>query len=103
MDDPTVPETEKILVPGKKYISGDHFGQSNSVALEPGEWSYFLVNTRNEYNSLSFQLKIENTELVQRSGVLSPILLVKPADSGAALPSLSTDPKTLFDFELIAI
>jgi hypothetical protein len=99
MDDPTVPETEKILVPGKKYISGDHFGQSNSVALEPGEWSYFLVNTRNEYNSLSFQLKIENTELVQRSGVLSPILLVKPADSGAALPSLSTDPKTLFDFE----
>jgi len=100
LNDNTVSEDSKILQPGSVYTSGANFGPlSDSSSLEPGEWEYFVVDTRANYISLTFKMSIKNTLLVQNSGVLAPLMLIKSAAGGASLPSLDTDPNTFYDFE----
>jgi hypothetical protein len=48
--------------------------------LEPGEWSYFVLDSRGDYNSISVAMTVQNSMMVQNSGVLAPLLLVKSAE-----------------------
>lgn len=99
LDDPSVTDSIKMLVPGKSYVSGKEFGEATAIDLEPGNWDYYVIDSRGAYNSLTFKMSVGNSDLVKSSGVLAPLLLVKSAEGGGSLPTLETDPKTLFDFE----
>jgi len=102
----STPDADRILQPGTSLASGSDFGQSTgtgeSPSLEPGEWSRFVVDTRSAYGTLNFTLVVtnENANFMSEGGtkVLFPLLLVKPADGGASLPSLDADSKTIYDF-----
>ena len=82
LDDTSILDSSKILTPGKTYVGGANFGPTNSKALEPGMWEYFVVDTRGSYNSIQFKMTITNNDVVQNSGVLAPLLLVKSAEGG---------------------
>ena len=60
------------------------------------------VDTRNNSGALNFTLAVVNdyTDPSSEGGtkVLFPLLLVKPAEGGASLPSLDADSTTIYDF-----
>lgn len=92
----TATDEEKKLPASANLTSGSDFS-SPSGPLEPGEWVYFELDTRNTYGSLSISMTVLNPKDEIASGVVSPLMLVKSSDGGARLPALDPDQDTLYD------
>lgn len=93
----TATEEEKKLPSPANLTSGKDFGEVDAGPLEPGEWTYFELDTRKIYGSLTISMTVLNSNDEITSGVIAPLLLVKSSDGGTKLPSLDADPSTLYD------
>ena len=90
-------DDEKKLPPNSNLSSGIDFGEADPKPLEPGQWTYYELDTRNTYGSLSFTLKLRNLKEDIQAGIVSPVMLVKSSEGGAQLPTLNPDQDTLYD------
>lgn len=93
----TITDDEKILPSPANLTFGDDFGETDADPLEPGEWTYFELDTRNIYGSLTVSMTVLNSKDEISSGVVAPLLLVRKNDGNAKLPALDPDEDTLYD------
>lgn len=54
----TITDDEKILPCPANLTFGDDFGETDADPLEPGEWTYFELDTRNIYGSLTVSMTV---------------------------------------------
>lgn len=90
-------DEEKKLPSPANLTSGNDFGETDASPLEPGEWTYFELDTRNKYGSLTVSMTVLNSKDEIESGVIAPLLLVKHSDGTTKLPALNPDQDTLYD------